>query len=97
MDGCYLDIAGTETGDMFQRYSPDDRRIIEGHNWREGEELAFRQLKQANPQLAFMCEGQSEWVTIHTFYNWEGLTHITHPQPVRVNHPLRAACWGSYT
>lgn len=97
MSGCYFDILGADHASHFVQNAPQDRRIIEGRDWRRGEEEACRAIKAANPELAMMSEVQSEWTTIHTFYTWEGESHLTHPQPVRLNHPLRAACWGSYT
>ncbi|MBM4047916.1 MAG: hypothetical protein FJ279_22680, partial [Planctomycetes bacterium] len=97
MSGAYLDILGADHAGQCLTNAPEDRRIMEGNDWRRGEELACRAMKQANPNLALMSEVQGEWTTTHTFYTWEGQSHLTHPRPVRLNHPLRAACWGSYT
>lgn len=97
MSGCYFDILGADHAGQCLENAPDDRRIMEGNDWRRGEELACRAIKAANPDLAVMSEVQGDWTTVHTFYTWEGESHLTHPQPVRLNHPLRAACWGSYT
>ena len=97
MSGCYFDILGADHAGQCLDNAPSDRRIMEGNDWRRGEELACRAIKAANPDLAVMSEVQGDWTTVHTFYTWEGESHLTHPQPVRLNHPLRAACWGSYT
>lgn len=97
MHGCYFDILGADHVGQCLDNAPTDRRVMEGHDWRRGEEAACREMKAANPDLALMSEVQGAWTTLHTFYTWEGETHLTHPQPVRLNHPLRTACWGSYT
>lgn len=97
MSGCYFDILGADHAGQCRDNAPTDRRIMEGNDWRRGEELACRAIKAAHPELALISEVQGDWTTVHTFYTWEGETHLTHPQPVRLNHPLRAACWGSYT
>jgi hypothetical protein len=97
MSGCYFDTLGADECLQVVDYAPTDRRIMEGNDWRHGEEMACRALKTAHPDLALMSEVESEWTTAYTFYTWEGQTHLTHPVPVQLNHPLRAACWGSYT
>lgn len=97
ISGCYLDIAGAECGEFFYDYVPSDRRVIDGSDWRRGESQSFSRVKRDNPTLALMSEGQGEWITNLVFYTWEGQTHVTHPEPVRLNHPMRTACWGSYT
>ncbi len=97
MSGCYCDILGTEECSQCLDNAPTDRRIMEGSDWRRGEVQACAALRAAHPDLALMSEVQSERTVPYTFYTWEGQTHLTHPTPVRLNHPLRAACWGSYT
>jgi hypothetical protein len=97
MSGAYLDILGADHAGQNLENAPSDRRIMEGRDWRRGEEAACDAMKHANPDLALMSEVNSEWTVPHTFYTWEGESHLTHPRPVRLNHPLRAACWGSYT
>ncbi|OIO96240.1 MAG: hypothetical protein AUJ92_06435 [Armatimonadetes bacterium CG2_30_59_28] len=97
MSGSYMDTHGADHSSHFAHNAPEDRRIMEGRDWRKSEELATREMLRKNPELALMSEVQGEWTTIHTFYTWEGESHLTHPTPVKLNHPMRAALWGSYT
>ena len=95
MSGNYLDIMGADHGYMFAENAPEDRRIIEGNDWRRGEALVARALKEAYPDQALVSEALGAWVTPHVFYTWEGPTHVT--RGGGVNHPIRTALWGSYT
>ena len=97
MSGCYMDTLGADHSYQYITNVPTDRRITEGRDDRLGACEACREMKAANPDLVLMSEVQSEWTMPHTFYTWEGESHITHPTPPRLNHPMRAACWGSYT
>jgi len=97
-DGCYFDILGADHGYMF----PEEKKVMDGFLYRDGEAAALKELRQAHPQLAIMSECQSQWTVPYTFYTWEGASHFTLPRAYpsiksKLNHPLRTACWGSYT
>lgn len=97
MDGAYFDILGSEHQSMF----PKEKKIFDGLNYRMGEERALREIKEAHRGLAIMSEVQSAWTIAHTFYTWEGASHIglprSHPSiKTKTDHPLRTALWGSY-
>jgi len=97
MDGNYLDICGTDGGYHF----PDARKILGGMTYRMGEHRMLRECRQALPDFALMSEVQSGWSVAHTFYTWEGASHIMRPRQyasidVINNHPLRTALWGAY-
>ena len=97
MDGNYLDICGADGGHHF----PDAKKVLEGMTYRMGEDRLLREAKEALPDFAFMSEVQSSWSVAHTFYTWEGASHILRPRQYASidlinNHPLRTALWGSY-
>lgn len=97
MDGNYLDICGADGDHHF----PETKKVLEGMTYRMGEDRLLREAKEALPDFAFMSEVQSSWTVAHTFYTWEGASHIMRPRQYASidlinNHPLRTALWGAY-
>ncbi|MCM8757272.1 MAG: hypothetical protein NC823_02190, partial [Candidatus Omnitrophica bacterium] len=97
-DGSYFDILGADHGYMFS----EEKKVMDGFLYRDGEAVALKELRKAHPQLAIMSECQSQWTVPYTFYTWEGSSHFTLPRAYptiksKLNHPLRTALWGSYT
>ena len=96
-DGNYMDVAGADADHHF----PPEKKVIEDMTCRMGEDRMLREAREKLPELAMMSEVQSSWSVAHTFYTWEGASHYTHARAYAsndsiVNHPLRAALWGSY-
>jgi len=97
MDGAYFDILGADHGYMY----PPEKQVLDGLDYRRGEERALADIARHDPDLAVMSEVESEWTLAHCFYTWEGETHFDLPRAhpsirARFNHPLRTALWGSY-
>ena len=90
MAGFYLDI----TGEMPSCLRPG-KRVYEGKTYTDGDIAVFRRLRKINPDLLMMTEYTGEWLIPYIFYAWEA-EHIFNMKSVRINHPLRAALFGSY-
>lgn len=95
MSGAYLDILGSAADYQF----PPEKKLLEGHTWRTGEEHLLQALRRQLPDIALMSEYQNERTIPYTVYSWTGTGHVVRQAEVgtRLNHPLRTALWGSYT
>ncbi len=94
-DGAYFDTLGADQGYLF----PENKKIIDGHNYVLGEVSVIAATEKNLPNMAIMSEYQSPWILPYVFYSWEGsATHLKQIKYTssRMNHPLRVALIGSY-
>jgi hypothetical protein len=92
-DGAYLDILGTDSSHHFT----EDKKIIDGSNYRDGKAAFLSEANKRYPDLPIMSECLGEWAVPYVPYTWEGAGHFYHPTAPPMNHPLRTAIWGSFT
>lgn len=92
----YFDTMGIDGSWFFS----NQKQLIDGKSYLQGEVEMARKLQQAHPNIGIMSEFQANWLLPYQFFTWEGTDTHTYQKnflPLVLNHPLRVALLGRYT